>query len=121
LAGGSREKRDIVRAPKVLLAALGALREDNERAGLAQEAWTAGQPLFSRYPEVYVIQDMRCRLAMRLRPRELTAGLCSDRVVTGQAPRGRAQPRIFKQKKQLAFSLQRAGIASRPVAFISFR
>jgi len=30
------------------------------QAGRAQDAWTKAEPLFSRYPDVYAIQDLRC-------------------------------------------------------------
>ena len=39
-----------------------ALRE--QRAGRKPDAWSKAEPLFSRYPDVYEVQDLRCQLAM---------------------------------------------------------
>jgi hypothetical protein len=38
------------------------------QAGQAQNAWTKAEPLFARYPDVYAIQDFRCKLALKLTP-----------------------------------------------------
>jgi hypothetical protein len=43
--------------------ALYAQALDAEHAGDARGAWTKAKPLFARYLDVYVIQDLRCRLA----------------------------------------------------------
>jgi hypothetical protein len=39
---------------------------DDQRTGRAQEAWTKAEPLFSRYPQVYAVQDLRCKLALQI-------------------------------------------------------
>jgi hypothetical protein len=40
--------------------------EAKEKAGKPLDAWTSAKPLFSRYPDVYAVQELRCRLAMSL-------------------------------------------------------
>jgi hypothetical protein len=52
--------KDLTDADRSLLAQ--AL--DAEHQGRADDAWLKAQPLFTRYPSVYTVQDMRCRLAM---------------------------------------------------------
>jgi hypothetical protein len=39
---------------------------DEERAGRKAAAWNLASPLFTAYPKVYAVQDLRCRLAMDL-------------------------------------------------------
>jgi hypothetical protein len=39
---------------------------DDDRQGKPREAWAKGEPLFSRYPEVYAVQNLHCKLAMEL-------------------------------------------------------
>jgi hypothetical protein len=66
-------------SPEAALADESALREvrvedravyaealDDDRQGKPREAWAKAEPLFPRYPEVYVVQDLRCKLAMEL-------------------------------------------------------
>jgi hypothetical protein len=36
------------------------------RAGRPDDAWKKGEPLFMRYQDVYVVQDLRCKLALAL-------------------------------------------------------
>ena len=37
-----------------------------QRAGRVTEAWSKAKPLFTRYPGVYEVQDLRCQLAMKM-------------------------------------------------------
>jgi Matrixin len=37
-----------------------------QRAGRATEAWSKVKPLFTKYPNVYEVQDLRCQLAMKI-------------------------------------------------------
>jgi predicted Zn-dependent protease len=37
-----------------------------QRAGRVAEAWSKAKPLFTRYPDVYEVQDLRCQLAMKM-------------------------------------------------------
>jgi hypothetical protein len=39
---------------------------DNLRKGRPQEAWTQAEPLFARYPDVYAVQDLHCKLALQV-------------------------------------------------------
>ena len=34
--------------------------------GQAPEAWKRGKAIFSAYPDVYTVQDLRCQIAMQL-------------------------------------------------------
>jgi hypothetical protein len=36
------------------------------RQGRTRDAWTKAEPLFTRYPDVYAVQDLRCKLALQL-------------------------------------------------------
>jgi hypothetical protein len=37
---------------------------EERKAGKLREAWIRAKPLFSAYPDVYPVQDLRCALAM---------------------------------------------------------
>jgi Matrixin len=39
---------------------------DADQAGRPGDAWTNAEALFLRYPDVYAVQDLRCRLALKL-------------------------------------------------------
>ena len=54
--------------PELGQADRGAWRRASElaRAGDAAGAWQAARPLFARYPRVYGVQDLRCKLAMAM-------------------------------------------------------
>jgi hypothetical protein len=41
---------------------------DLAKAGDDQAAWQVARPLFARYPLVYAVQDLRCKLAMAAFP-----------------------------------------------------
>jgi hypothetical protein len=36
------------------------------RAGQPREAWSRAKPLFTAYPDVATVQDLRCQIAMKL-------------------------------------------------------
>ena len=36
------------------------------RSGQPRDAWTRARPLFTAYPDVYTVQDLRCQIAMKL-------------------------------------------------------
>jgi len=54
--------RDVAAADRSLLVEAIA----DERQGKPRDAWTKAEPLFARYKDVYVVQDLRCKLAMEL-------------------------------------------------------
>jgi hypothetical protein len=39
---------------------------EDQRAGKVREAWAKAKPLFTAYPSVAAVQDLRCQLAMKL-------------------------------------------------------
>jgi hypothetical protein len=39
---------------------------EDRKAGKLLEAWTSAKPLFTAYPDVYPVQDLRCQLAMAM-------------------------------------------------------
>ena len=55
-----------MRDVKVEDRAVFAAAVDDDRQGKPREAWAKAESLFSRYSEVYVVQDLHCKLAMEL-------------------------------------------------------
>jgi hypothetical protein len=53
--------KDVADADRAVYAQATQKEHDDPEA-----AWKVAQPLFGRYPSVYAVQDLRCRLAMRL-------------------------------------------------------
>jgi Putative peptidase family len=71
LAGGDPQTPG--RAAAAALVALSAADRDvydrasaAQRAGSARDAWLTAKPLFTAYPDVYAVQDLRCQLAMSM-------------------------------------------------------
>jgi Matrixin len=64
---------------------------DDLRQGHPQDAWTHAEPLFTRYPDVYAVQDLRCKLALQLSSVwEVTRKECSKLM---DITRGKTSPR----------------------------
>jgi hypothetical protein len=79
--------KDVSAADRVVFAEA----TENLRQGRPLDAWTKAEPLFGRYPDVYAVQDLRCKLALQVSNAwEWTRQECSKLM---DISRGKAGPK----------------------------